>query len=234
MTSNSYASLVTARVADHRARARWGSGRLLLWQGSRTSSRMSAFDSRAVARIETDAEGRRQFYVRHDPAIGAVDRRPAGGRPHGGPPEIFGPRVGQAVILPQSAVQLCRIVDDDGKEAIGPHNLGLRWFRLTVDGFRCRGQFRYALGRPAEWQGSSNGTSPLDNQSNRGPGWSFSSAMKPSTDTEPYMTTLPWMDRKTNRSAPAASAAAIQVVKGDLGDPAPLRAAVEGSTASSR
>jgi Rhodopirellula transposase DDE domain len=43
-----------------------------------------------------------------------------------------------------------------------------------------------------------------------------------------------WMDRKTNRSAPAASAAAIQVVKGDLGDPAPLRAAVEGSTASSR
>jgi hypothetical protein len=38
---------------------------------------------------------------------------------------------------------------------------------------------------------SSNGTSPLSNQSNSGPGWSFSSAMKPSTDTEAYMTTLP-------------------------------------------
>src|SRR6185312_9302259 len=38
---------------------------------------------------------------------------------------------------------------------------------------------------------SSNGTSPLDNQSNSGPGWSFSSATKPSTDTELYMTTLP-------------------------------------------
>ena len=38
---------------------------------------------------------------------------------------------------------------------------------------------------------SSNGTSPLVNQSNSGPGWSFSSAMKPSTDTEAYMTTLP-------------------------------------------
>ncbi len=38
---------------------------------------------------------------------------------------------------------------------------------------------------------SSNGTSPLDNQSNRGPGWSSASAIKPSTDTEPYMTTLP-------------------------------------------
>src|ERR1700754_133234 len=38
---------------------------------------------------------------------------------------------------------------------------------------------------------SSNGTSPLSNQSNSGPGWSFSSAMKPSTDTELYMTTLP-------------------------------------------
>ena len=38
---------------------------------------------------------------------------------------------------------------------------------------------------------SSNGTSPLDNQSNSGPGWSFPSATKPSTDTELYMTTLP-------------------------------------------
>ena len=38
---------------------------------------------------------------------------------------------------------------------------------------------------------SSNGTSPPDNQSNSGPGWSFSSATKPSTDTELYMTTLP-------------------------------------------
>ena len=38
---------------------------------------------------------------------------------------------------------------------------------------------------------SSNGTSPLDNQSNSGPGWSFSSATKPSTDTELYITTLP-------------------------------------------
>src|SRR3954447_16048779 len=38
---------------------------------------------------------------------------------------------------------------------------------------------------------SSNGTSPLVNQSNSGPGWSCSSAMKPSTDTELYMTTLP-------------------------------------------
>src|SRR4029078_13686203 len=38
---------------------------------------------------------------------------------------------------------------------------------------------------------SSNATSPLDNQSNSGPGWSFASATKPSTDTELYMTTLP-------------------------------------------
>jgi hypothetical protein len=30
-----------------------------------------------------------------------------------------------------------------------------------------------------------------DNQSNSGPGWSFSSATKPSTDTELYVTTLP-------------------------------------------
>lgn len=33
--------------------------------------------------------------------------------------------------------------------------------------------------------------SPSDNQSSSGPGWSFSSATKPSTDTELYMTTLP-------------------------------------------
>ncbi|GID30626.1 hypothetical protein Abr02nite_56090 [Paractinoplanes brasiliensis] len=37
----------------------------------------------------------------------------------------------------------------------------------------------------------SSGTSPLVSQSNSGPGWSLSSAMKPSTDTELYMTTLP-------------------------------------------
>ncbi len=38
---------------------------------------------------------------------------------------------------------------------------------------------------------SPNGMSPLDNQSNKGPGWSSLSAMNPSTDTELYMTTLP-------------------------------------------
>ena len=38
---------------------------------------------------------------------------------------------------------------------------------------------------------SSSGTSPLVNQSNNGPGWSSSSAINPSTDTEAYMTTLP-------------------------------------------
>lgn len=38
---------------------------------------------------------------------------------------------------------------------------------------------------------SDYGTSPLVNQSNRGPGWSFSSAMNPSTGTELYIPTLP-------------------------------------------
>ncbi len=43
---------------------------------------------------------------------------------------------------------------------------------------------------------SSRGTSPLVSQSKIGPGWSLSSAMNPSTDTEAYMTTLP-MERSS-------------------------------------
>ena len=70
----------------------------------------------------------------------------------------------------------------------------------SVVNFGIQGSGRSIVGgREIEWgqydtfntPPSSNGTSPLTSQSNSDPGWSFLSAMKPSTDTEAYMTTLP-------------------------------------------